>query len=432
MAARPDHPDSLWAATAAAAPPASPLDGDRDVDVAVVGAGYCGLAAALHLAERGTDVAVIEAAEIGWGASGRNGGQVNPGLRPALADIAALHGEEAARRLVQAADEAPDALFALIARLGFDCGASRPGALFLAHTPAMLDLYKARAERGAKAGLGTRFLDKQAAAALLGSDRYCGGYVDPRGGQLNPLSLARGLAAAAIRRGAAVHVRTPALSLAREGTGDAARWAIATPRGRLRARAVILATNAYTDGLWPGLRETVLPVNSFQIATTPLDESQRRAVLPQSHAAADSRRLILYFRKDPEGRLVIGGRASFTTRDRPVEYGIMKRVLQDIFPQLGNLRVAHGWAGTLAITWDRLPHLHEPAPGVLAGLGFNGKGVALATVMGRVLAERALGASAASLPFPTVPVAPIPLHRFRQPILHLAMQWNLLMDRIGR
>jgi len=211
-----------------------------------------------------------------------------------------------------------------------------------------------------------------------------------------------------------------------ESTGQS--WRVETAAGHVTARTVILATNAYSDDLWPGLRRTVLPVQSYQVATRPLPDEVRRRVLPGGQVVSDLRRILFYFRLDPEGRLLMGGRGPLDDRGDPALFTRLEAVAQRLFPQIGATAWEHRWSGRVALTADHLPHLHEPRPGVLMGLGYNGRGVAMATVMGKLLADRALGASHAEIGWPVTPVAPIPLHRWRLPAMALVVRWKRLQD----
>ena len=421
-------PASLWAATASPAPATPPLAGEKHADVAVIGGGYTGLSAALHLAEAGADVAVLEAAEPGWGASGRNNGQINPSHRLDPDDIEAKFGGAAGRRIVEAFTGSADLVFDLVERHAIACDAVRTGWLQLAPDARSMKGNIALAEQWRRRGVAVRVLDGGETARLVGSEAYVGALLDPRCGGLQPLSYARGLARAALGAGAAVHGGSPALSLKREGGG----WRVVTPDGAVVAATVILATNGYTDHLWPGLCRTIIPVHTFQAATEPLGENLRRSILPGGEVVTENRAVgFHYYRLDAGGRLVIGGRAAFTEADRPRLYRVLHQVVPKLFPQLAEARWQYQWAGKLALTPDYMPHLHEPAPGVLMALGYNGRGVAPATLMGKLLADRALGTPQGDIPFPFSPVRPLPLHGLHPPVLHLVLQFKRLREALG-
>lgn len=417
---------SLWQATAPRGREFAPLSGASTADVAVVGGGYTGLSSALHLAEGGASVVLLEAEQIGYGASGRNGGQVNPGLRVGRDDLRQRFGTERGDALFAIGESAPDRLFGMVARLGLDCDAVRLGTVKLAHSPQAAAALPVAAEALTRSGVPVRLLDRSQLASELGTERYIAGLFDPRGGAVDPLRYARALADAATKAGACIHERSPVRSMARNGNA----WDVATPQGSIRAQQVVVGTNAYTGPLLSGLRETVLPVNSFQIATEPLSPDLQHRVLPKGNTAHDTRRLILYFRKGPEDRIVLGGRTSFSSGARNKDYADLSRVLVDIFPQLRGIRIDYSWKGLVGITRDFIPHYHAPEPGLHVVLGYNGRGVAMATTMGQLIADCLLGR--APMPWPATPVTPIPLHRWREPILHVAMMYHAMMDRLGR
>jgi glycine/D-amino acid oxidase-like deaminating enzyme len=418
-------PNSLWAATARPAPDTPPLHGERRADVAVVGAGFTGLSATLHLAERGADVVLLEAAEPGWGASGRNGGQVIPGFKLDPDELVARFGPERGERMADFAGGTADLVFGLIERHDIDCMAERSGWIQAVHAPAKMGLAERRVAQWSKRGVHAEVISAQRIAQLTGTERYAGGWIDSRGGMLQPLGFARGLAAAAQKAGAAVHGRSPAVDLRRDGAG----WRVETPGGAVTAKQLLLATNAYTDQLWPGLRESVIPVFSYQVATRPLSDNLRRSILAGGLPVSDTRRLLLYFRLGAQGRLLVGGRGRFRQTEEPRFYDSVIAGLTWLYPQLGEIELDFYWAGQVAITLDHMPHLHELAPGAFAMLGYNGRGVAMAAACGKLLAERLGGTPAEDLPLPAAPLRRIPFHGLRQPALTAAVAWKRLLDR---
>lgn len=417
-------PNSLWAATAIAPARMPPLQGQRRADAVVVGGGFTGLSAALHLAEAGADTVLLEAAEPGWGASGRTGGQVIPGLKLDPDELVARFGPERGERLVLFAGGVADLVFDLVKRHGIDCHAAQAGWIQGIHARSRMALAEARVEQWARRGAAVELLDADRMAELTGTERYAGGWIDRRGGMLQPLSFARGLAHAALRVGAAVHGRAPATALLRDGNG----WRVETPGGAVIADQVLLATNAYGDGLWPGLRQSVIPVFSYQVATRPLGDSLRRSVLAGGMPVSDTRRLLNYFRLDHTGRLVVGGRGRFCDTAPPRYYRHIVDALNWLYPRIGPVALDYRWAGRVALTLDHLPHLNEPAPGLHAMLGYNGRGVAMATACGRMMAERMQGMPASELPLPTSPLKPVPFHGLRRPALAAAVAWKRLLD----
>lgn len=425
--ADPQLPPSLWAATAPPGPALERLVGSHITEVAVIGAGYTGLSTALHLASAGIKTIVIDAHEPGWGASGRNGGQVLPGLKVAKTALQRRFGADLGGRVHDLSETAAQYLYDLVAEHRIDCDLARGGSVRLAHSEAALAALRENCETLVAQGVAARLLDADAVAQMIGSRAYLGGRFDPRSGVLHPLKYARGLAAAAIGKGAVIYRQSPATAL----TGAAGGWRVKSSEGDIVANRVVIATNGYTDRLWPRLAATLLPVHSFQIATAPLGPAQRRSILPERTCFSDSRRLILYAQRSGDHRLVLGGRASFTLIDRARDYDVLQRVLVGLFPQLSDVPIDYRWVGRVALTRDYIPHLHAPAPGVVIAVGFNGKGVAMTTLMGKILADH-IRAPNTPPAYPITDMRPIPFHRMRQPALHLAMHYHTLLDRLGR
>ena len=418
--------NSLWTATRALEPDTRPLEGALSADVAIVGAGYTGLSAAIHLAERGVSVVVLEAESPGWGASGRNGGQVIPGLKEDPDSIEQLFGSDVGGRMVRLAGSAPDIVFGLIERFGIECDAVRHGWIQAAHHARALTVVEARARQWQARGADIEVLSRHEAARLLGTDAYIGGSLDRRGGALHPLNYALGLAKAAVGLGAALHSRSRVTRMRREN----GYWRLDTAAGSVKAGQVLLCTNAYTDGLAEGLERSVVPVRSVQVATAPLSANVRATILPEGHVVSDTRRLLLYFRLDPAGRLVMGGRGTYGEASTNMRMEGLRGQARTLYPQLGELEWQFHWGGYVAMTVDHFPHLHEVQPGLLAALGYNGRGVAMATAMGRVLADKATGVADRDLDFPLSPMKPVPLYGLRKPLVSLLVAWNSFRDRL--
>lgn len=420
-------PPSLWAATAIAAPHTPALAESTKVDVLVVGAGYTGLSTALHLADRGASVCVLDAQEPGWGASGRNGGQVNPTLKHDPEDLVRIYGAARAEPLIDAVSRSADLVFDLIARHAIDCQPVRAGWLQLGYSERAVETMHARASQWARRGVRVELLDRSEVAARVGSESFAGGWLDGRAGAIQPLSFARGLASAAQAAGARIHGHTRVTKLMRHGE----RWVASTASGaQVEADQVVLATNGYTDGLWPGLAGTVLAANSAIVATPPLG-ALGAAILPQGEAAATSQRLLLYFRKDAQGRLLLGGRGRFADPRGAKDFAHLERAVALLFPQLRGLGFDYRWAGRVAVTRDFMPHLHRPAPGITMALGYNGRGIALATSMGRDVAALLSDDRAVRCAFPVTPIRPIPLHGLQRFYVAAGVAWFSLLDKFS-
>jgi glycine/D-amino acid oxidase-like deaminating enzyme len=422
----PELSNSLWTATVNEAPLASPMNQDAECQVAVVGAGYTGLSAALHLAQRGVPVTVLEAKSPGWGASGRNGGQVIAGLKEDPDEICARFGTDLGLRIITLSGGAPDLVFEIVRRYEIDCDARQDGWLQIAHDPSMLNTLERRIAQWRPYTSGMERLHRGQISHLVGTDRYFGGLLDRRSGTVHPLNYAFGLARAAMQEGATIHSQTPATALARMG----AAWILQTPKATLRAQTVILATNGYCGLLDDKLRRSIIPVCSVQVASAPLSANVRRTILPQGQAASDTRRLLYYFRLDADGRFIIGGRGAYHRAGIAAQQARLRAVARWLFPDVGDFDWQFHWGGNVALTLDHYPHLHALGPNLYAGLGFNGRGVAMATAMGRVLADKASGVPDHGLDLPVTPLKPVPFHAFRRAVVGAMSAYYAVRDRV--
>jgi glycine/D-amino acid oxidase-like deaminating enzyme len=373
--------------------------------VVIVGGGFTGLSSALHLAAKGARVVVLEAEEPGWGASGRNGGQVNPGLKHAPDDVERDFGTDLGRRMNALAGSAPAFVFGLIEQHRIECEARQNGTLRAAVRADHAAMIQTSVEQLSRRGAPVELLEGAALERATGTDRYLTAMWDRRGGDLNPLSFARGLARVALRAGAAVHGRTRVLGLSRRGD----RWNARTATGTVTAAHVVLATNGYTDGLWAGLRRTVVPVFGAMSATDPLPNSIAQAIMPGRAVLYESGTVTVYYRVDQSQRLLIGGRGPMREIESTSAIPHLLAYARRLWPALRDVSWSHAWGGRLAMTQDQYPHIHEPAPGIIACLGYNGRGVAMATTMGAQIAKRILD-PAAEFDMPVTPMKTIGLH----------------------
>ncbi|WP_369810029.1 NAD(P)/FAD-dependent oxidoreductase [Bradyrhizobium sediminis] len=420
-------PPSLYADTAVPPVPTPALDVDRTVSVAIIGGGFAGLSTALHLAGQGTEAIVLEAQQPGWGASGNNGGQLNPGLKFDPDSIEATFGADLGRRMIAFAYQTPTFTLDLIHRLGIACEARQNGTLRAAYHEASTAAIETTAEQCIRRGMLVTVLDRDAVQKMTGTDRYVRAMLDRRGGDLQPLSYARGLARAAISAGAAVYGQTPATSLRREG----GRWRIDTPRAVVRAEKILIATNGFTDDLWPGLRRTIVPVFSSIVATEPLPDEIVRGIMPTRSVLYESGHITVYYRVDASNRLLMGGRGPMRWIRDPAAVDYLRRYAVRLWPALRDVRWTHGWNSRLAMTADHYPHVHEPGPGALAYLGCNGRGVALATAMGQQLAERLVGGEAAQIDMPITTLKPIRFHAWWPVAIKSVVLYGRIRDRLG-
>jgi len=422
-------PDSLWAATANPAPVTNALAGNENFDVAIIGAGFTGLRAALVLAEAGAEVVVVDAGEIGWGGSGRNGGQVNP-IGHESPDVIAnrwdrKHGGDYARRYVQMTTESADELFALVKKHDIQCDAEQNGWIRAVHGEAAMPGFEKMYHGWQNAGGDLRWLDQVELEKISGTRAYKNGWLASRGGSVQPLSYTRGLAQAALSAGAKIYSHTRIDQLEQH----ARQWQLSTGKGSISADQVILGTNGYTDNLVPGMRESIVPVISIQAATKPLSMVHNDQILKHRQTFSDTWRVIYYFRKTADNRLVFG---SAGTAGETPGLSERKRImdgLRIVYPQFPDLELDYIWGGQIAVTQDHLPHIHQPAPGLHAGLGCNGRGVALSTVMGRLLAETVLGKNINDLPIPVCAIKKYPFHRFHRVGIKIAVAWKEIQDK---
>jgi gamma-glutamylputrescine oxidase len=428
FAERASHPASVWVSTANPPPSLPALADDVDTDVAIVGGGFTGLAAAHHLRKAGIECTVLEANDAGWGASGRNGGMAVARFKKPFSTLAATYGTPTALRLHAMILEAIDTLEATVREYGIDCGFTRCGHLTPAHGRAALATLEADV-RWLEAEAGDtvpRLLDSAAAAGEIGTRRYVGAYLDPRAAGIHPLNYARGLAAALAGRGVPVFVDTPVTGLSEED----GRAVLDTAGGRVRARHVILATNAYSDScaLHPNLHRCIVPVSTSVIATTPLPEEIAASILPSGRLASDTKRIMHYFRMLPGRRFLFGGRGDLLGRDRPESYLGLEEAMRAYFPQLKEARIEHRWSGKVAVTLDDFPHIGRASKGVLFALGYGGRGVALSNLLGKYLARLVAGDRVDAGPMSENAFRPIPFHQLRVPAMQVVAGYYRYRD----
>ncbi|WP_322418250.1 NAD(P)/FAD-dependent oxidoreductase [Mesorhizobium huakuii] len=421
------HGASLWHAVSRNRRERPALQGGLDVDLAIVGGGFSGLSTALHAAEKGISVAVIEAEIIAWGATGRNAGFVVPNFAKMDPDSILAHlGPERGERLIDFAAGSADLVFGLIKRHGIDCDAVQNGWIQPAHSPAAFEKVKSRAGQWARRGRPAITLDRQHVEALTGARGYFGGWMDRSGGVLNPVAYANGLADAAQKAGAKIFERAPVTAVDR--TAD--RWSLKTPSGSVRAGKVLIATNAYGGSLNPLLQRSYFPLKIFQVATEPLPREVRTRLLPGGQGVGDTRRNLFTFRFDADNRLISGGMHILSAgADTRVPHTIWRRLARHLdLPDLPPL--AYSWSGMAAVEPDFLPHLLDLGPGLIAGRACNGRGIAMTTAMGKALADWAAGTEARDLPLPFAPPAPIPFHALLRHAPNALLGWSMLRDRL--
>jgi gamma-glutamylputrescine oxidase len=419
---------SWYAATATATPtaPLPALAGDCHADVAIVGGGATGLSAALHLAQQGTDVVLLEAARIGHGASGRNGGQIIPGLRLGPADLLAKFGPERGGALFHLALSARDLVVELVARHGIACDLTLAGHLTTAVRPRDLDDFMAEAEAAARLGYGgLSVLDAATAQAAVASPSY-GALLDAGGGHFHTLNYTLGLGRAASGAGARLFEASPVTRLERRG-GD---MVLHTPGGRVTAAQVILAGDALLGALHARVHSRIMPVANYIVTTDVLPDGGA-ALIPGNQAVSDSRFVVNYFRRTPDGRLMFGGGERYTPDPPSDMAGFVRPFLERSFPMLAGVGIAHAWGGLVSITRSRLPDVGRDGP-LLWAHGYSGQGAVMSTLGGALLAEAALGDDTRFARFAAVAPPGFPGGQILRGPLHvLGMLWYALRDRMG-
>lgn len=423
----PQHADSWYAASANPHPFHAPLKGDAQADVCIVGGGFSGLSAGLHLAERGYEVVLLEAERVGWGASGRNGGQVGSGQRRDVLELEAMIGRERTRLLWRMAEEAKTIVRERIERHAIACD-YRPGNLLACTKPRYMPELAAEAEHLAchYDYHGHRMLDREAMRAAVASERYCGGRMDSGGGHLHPLNFALGLADAL--RGAGGRIFEDSRVTGIDWT-DPAR--VQTALGAITARHVLLCTNGYLAGLEPRVEPRIMPIDNHLAATEPLGEARARALIRDDCCVHASKFVVDYYRLTADHRLLFGGGETYSERG-PRDIGaFVRRYMLAVFPQLADVRMEHAWSGRLAITLNRLPSFGRIARNGFYVQGFSGHGVALTQLAGRLLAEAVAGSVERFDVFASLPGRVFPGGRWlRKPALVAGMLWYALRDRL--
>ncbi|WP_374013460.1 NAD(P)/FAD-dependent oxidoreductase [Pseudoxanthomonas koreensis] len=423
---RPPSPSSWYADSTTPLPLQPALCGRIDADVCILGAGYTGLSAALDLAQAGYRVVVLEAQRVGWGASGRNGGQALPGYGCEPSTLENLLGQDAARVLFDLSREGVELLRTRIARHGIACDWHDGHAHVAVRPRQVRELRAGAAWMAEKYGYPLQWWDRQQLRAVLDSDRYLGAVYDPAAGHLHPLAYAFGLARAALAAGVRIHEHSPVQALVR-GTRPRMR----TADGEVVADFAVIAGNAHLRGIAPELESRIMPVGTYVAATAPLGQARAQALIGNDMAVADVNWALDYFRLSRDQRLLFGGRASYSRLPPRNLHAVMRRRIRMVFPQLADVPIQYLWGGEVDISLNRAPHWGRLTPNVYFAQGFSGHGVASTGLAGRLIAE-AIGGQAQRLDlFARIPHAPFPGGRvLRTPLLVLAMAWYKLRDAL--
>lgn len=421
------YPQSWYAATATPLHPFAPLQGETRADLCIVGGGYTGLSAALHLAEMGVNVVLLDAHRVGFGASGRNGGQLGSGQRQDQITLEKMVGPDAARLLWELGEDAKTLVRSLIEKHRIDCYLKDGVAWAASRTSDVKDLHEYADHLQTRYGYTKiKTLDREAFHALCPSPDYIGGTLDMGAAHVHPLRLALGLAEAAAAAGARIHERSHVHDI-RPGP----KVTVRTDAGHVIADYVILAGNGYLGSLDRQVTSRVMPINNYVVATEPLGD-QAAKVLTQDVAVADSRFVVNYFRLSHDTRLIFGGGETYGYRFPSDISALVRKPMSVIFPHLRDVRIDYAWGGTLAITIKRMPYLARVRPNILSASGYSGHGVGNAIQAGKLLAEATRGPSEGFAAFNAIPHRPFPGGGLmRTPILSLAMSWYAMRDRLG-
>ena len=402
-----------------------------ETDVAIVGAGYTGLVAALTVARAGRGVTVLDAEDAGFGCSTRNGGQCGAGFKTGFDDLAAEYGKPRAVALYREALASLDFLTSFVAEEKIDCDYKHCGRFIGAHAPGHYEEMARKFETNRRElGIECHVVPRSQQRAEIGSDAYFGGGVIPGHTSLHPAKYHRGLLERVLAGATAVHPHTPVINIERAGAG----FTVTTARGRIKAGAVIVATNGYTNavGSLPDLSRRVIPIGSYMIATEPLAPGLMDRLMPHDRVTSDTRRVVLYYRASPDRRRILfGGRVALAETDPAISGPRLHAILCEIFPDIARVGISHSWMGFVAYTFDKMPHLGL-RDGLHYAMGYCGSGVAMGSYLGHKIAHKLLGDSAGDSAFDDAPFRTRPFYYGKPWFLASAVAWYKFLDRMAR
>jgi glycine/D-amino acid oxidase-like deaminating enzyme len=423
----PRFTEPVWVTHASQNVQSVPIKSNENIDLAIVGGGIMGLASAYHAARKGLSVHVIDMGRIGEGASGMNGGQVIPGLKYDPEALIERFGAERGEALVDFVAGTADDVFDLISEAGLDVPHNRNGWIQACHTEAAMQAAVDRHRQWAARGADVALLDAAGIGKMIGTSNYFGGFLDRRAGVINPLAYTYELARIATEAGAKISENRQCVKLEKSG-GD---WVLTLDGGNvIRARKVIVATNAYSSGLVRDLAHSLVALHSFQIATEPLSDHLGRDILPEGQAVSDSRRILVYYRRTADKRLILGGRGPMAKPQHADDWAHLERAMMRLFPSLSDVKIEKRWFGRVAMTPDHLPHIHEPEKGLVTIVGCQGRGVGLMTAASKRLVDYVATGDPDALPLPITPIKPIPFHPFRRLGAAALIAWYRMLDAI--
>lgn len=423
-----EHVDSYYAASTNASPTRPALHADVDADVCIVGAGFSGLSTALHLAEQGRKVLLLEGAKVGWGASGRNGGQIVNGLNASLATIGARYGEGTAEFVGALVQEGGRIIRRLVEQYHIDCDL-KPRNIFVAFTARQMRELAAKQALWRRYGMDDhQMLDRTALSRHVGSAAYCGGMIDHSGGHLHPLNLALGEAAALESLGGIIHENTRVLSV----DHSASKPLVYTQHGTVQCSELVLCGNAYLGDAVPELSPRVMPVSTQVMATQPLDEALAAELLPSDSCVEDVRYILDYYRLSADRRLLFGGGTVYCGTDPKDVEAKLRPQMEKVFPALKGVGISHAWSGNFALSFSRVPQLGKLGPNTWHAMGYSGHGVTGSHLFGSLVAEAICGNGEKFDRFAKLPWYPFPGgQRFRAPYSTAGSWWYALRDAVG-
>ena len=422
------YPPSYYAASRNIIRQPEILEGTVEADICVVGAGYSGLSAAISLAENGFKVVMVEAAQVGWGASGRNGGQVVNGLNASLGTIQRRYGQQTANFVGGLLQGGAGIIYDRITRYGINCDLKR-GNIYAAYTPKHMEELKAKQALWRSHGMDDHeLLDKTQIRQHIGSDVYEGGMIDHSGGHMHPLNLALGEAAAFEGLGGKIFERSPVTKVEQDASGAT----VSTTKGQVRAKTALICGNAYLGNVVPELTARVMPVSTQMMATEPLGEERARALLPTGMCVEDVRYILDYFRLSADHRLIFGGGVVYGGTDPADVEAKLRPNMDKVFPQLKGVKVNYAWSGNFALSFSRVPQLGRLGNNIYFAHGYSGHGITGSHLFGHILSEAVQGDMTRFDTFASLPWIPFPGGRmFRAQYSTLGSWWYALKDRLG-
>lgn len=417
----------MWDMTAQEIDHSAPFIPDRHVDVAIVGGGFTGLSTALHCAQKGLSAQVLEAEHVGFGGSGRNVGLVNAALWLPPAKVRERLGKTYGPRFLERFGSGPRIVFDLIERHQIRCEATKTGTVHAAHSSAGFEDLKDRHAEWQRLGEPVDLISRDDVAEIVGTNAFHGGLLDHRAGTINPMGYCRGLARAALAAGANIATDTRVTQLDR--TAD--RWQIATDQGVMTASDVVLGTNAYTDTLWPDLKNAFTTIHYLQFATEPMGPDAAH-ILPGRQGLWDTGPIMFNYRRDADDRLLIGTMGRIIgTKDRGLTQRWARKQIAKVFPELADISFEQAWHGQIAMTPDHLPRVHQLEKGLWTAIGYNGRGITTGTLFGQAMADLLTGMPMEDLPLPVTELNPVPYTGIKSKFYDLAFTANQIFKSIG-